>query len=662
VPDAIGPFYFAWVDAEETTFGEEHHVYDEYIFEFNREWTEGECATLTVVIKNPFTRLLGPARKKWAWFSWDDGTEIVPLFFGRLVAVPTDLFSETLELSFVARPRDTRAQKEAIVEGLKVRPFWDPIFISVESRDDPEAVLDGYSLRWHFDPVTHEVTVSDVLDGEDGVEEFNSATDSYPYADVKYRLASIPLRHVDMDANVGWTQKYDGTIPIPPVELKGPTAGSVASAWPKQLQTFSGGWSTADSHSGLGDNGKKRGHTGGFRWEYKYDRDPNPGELKTHEGSWTNWGPGDAGSHTRVTTNVQRDEEGKLLSQNSQSNRSFTVGSEEGMYADLLLKYEAARQRTERVVFRMTASLQEATTDDDEEDGSEDVEKITLSGSDVDKPLNETSPGDVPIVDVSRRAYFPTDRGLWSLEYLVCVARSTLIIRSRAVEVEFGCEFRRAVGVSCRMNASIEDRRLPGGSALGKITSITLTGNGDTGLFEGHLKLGCAIGTGGSPSVSEGINVYVEDGYVEDGYQALEDQTVVIGTSGLGADVGYSVPIDDVNDDGLIFPLTYAQVVVFAGLVGSEEESRIKEAEIADSLPEPPNPEGPPVTLNAINYEWGWFQKNLEQFDAYAEAVSKIEGPWYELELKPVNNGPFNVQYDIDLTMLYPPMMVDLTE
>ena len=44
---------------------------------------------------------------------------------------------------------------------------------------------------------------------------------------------------------------------------------------------------------------------------------------------------------------------------------------------------------------------------------------------------------------------------------------------------------------------------------------------------------------------------YVVDGYVSAGYQFYANQVEVFPAS----DVGYTVPIDSPNDDGLVFPL-----------------------------------------------------------------------------------------------------------
>jgi hypothetical protein len=132
---APGPFYFAWADETETTFGVEHQVEDEQIVTFRLEHTEGNCATLTLDVRNPRIGLLNPGRKVWAWFSYDSGTGgVVPLIFARLVGVPTNLIAEVVTLAFIAKPLNFITQKFMLAEELKIRPYYDPIFIAEEKR------------------------------------------------------------------------------------------------------------------------------------------------------------------------------------------------------------------------------------------------------------------------------------------------------------------------------------------------------------------------------------------------------------------------------------------------------------------------------------------------------------------------------------------------
>jgi hypothetical protein len=147
--------------------------------------------------------------------------------------------------------------------------------------------------------------------------------------------------------------------------------------------------------------------------------------------------------------------------------------------------------------------------------------------------------------------YFPTARGQQSLEYLILVARNHLLLRSRAVEVTFDCEFDRAIDLSCRMNAQVQDTRLPGGIGTGKIIKYAFHCDGDSGEVKGTVTIGCAIGYGGSVAPAAGEPTYVSAGYVETGYQFYTNQVNVL----PAGDIGYTVPGGHANDDGLVFPL-----------------------------------------------------------------------------------------------------------
>ena len=164
----------------------------------------------------------------------------------------------------------------------------------------------------------------------------------------------------------------------------------------------------------------------------------------------------------------------------------FTADLREGVLvplwriaASLRLRYAAARQRSERVRFTLVADVQPIVT----LPGEDEVQQLTLQSADLGEPIE----ADLPIGDVRRRSYFPTERGLRSLEYLIALARAHLLLRSRAVEVEFECRFERAIELSCRKNARVFDRRLPGGQALGKITAYSFGVDGDTGAMIGSV-------------------------------------------------------------------------------------------------------------------------------------------------------------------------------
>ena len=243
----IGPFYFAWADKNEAFDPVVHARIDEDIFKFDVDHSEGDFATLTAIVRNPRIGLLAPARRVWAWLSWRNGADLVPLFYGRLVGVPTDINQELVTLVFTARPADFVALKAAKAETLKVRPYYDPIWINPDALDDPDTVLEARSALWSIDRVTHAVDISDVLIGEDGIEDF--APDEVPDESVKINLGETPLRSVSVDATINWTQTASGTLQFG-LDVATYTGQSLISDWPKPGATLGGGWTVSASYAG----------------------------------------------------------------------------------------------------------------------------------------------------------------------------------------------------------------------------------------------------------------------------------------------------------------------------------------------------------------------------------------------------------------------------
>src|SRR4249919_2013778 len=255
--------YFAWVDADETVFGPEHMRWDESIFSFTLKQDEGDPASLTVVVRRPRNEagdaigLLGPGRKIWAWFALDCGPDLIR-FRGRLVGVPTSIFEELVTLEFVARPIDLVAQKEALAQTLRVLPYYDEVVIDKARRTDPEVVLEGYSAIWHYDRETHELTVSDEITGEDGLVEFDGASEDGKvlYDGLGLTLTSGPLTRVDVIAEYTWTQLAQGRVDLtdylcrnwPDGGRNYVTSYSLTHAdWPKTGAQIGEGWVVAEA-------------------------------------------------------------------------------------------------------------------------------------------------------------------------------------------------------------------------------------------------------------------------------------------------------------------------------------------------------------------------------------------------------------------------------
>src|SRR5580765_4069288 len=563
-----GEPYFAWVDASETTFVSGHMRWDESVFSFSCEQSEGDPASLTVVVRRPRNvsgnpiGLLGPGRKIWAWFAIDCGSSLFK-FRGRLVGVPTSIFEELVTLEFIARPFDVVAQKEALAATLRVLPYYDEIVLDEARRTDPEAVLEGYSKIWAYDREAHILTVSDEISGEDGLVEFDGASEDGKvlYDGLGLTLTSGPLARVDVFAEYNWTQQAYGGVDITshvvgnwPNEPSSALAGfkippgSITSftlrgdSWPKTGAGLGDGWevtnSTAFEPYRYGTYTSSASSTVNIKW---WDGDTMTiSQSSSHtyadvpKGS-INWGNLPASNDMQVTL----DRHGSVVAWSRSASGAYAVLPMYLTQPTLTAGYTAARPFTDMVSLSLFADVQHVMTDP--EDGEalriDDIRSVNLSD-----PIG----GVAPIVDPRRRSYVATERGNQSIEHLICLARAQLLKRSRVVEITVVPKLSRMPEITLRKNAFIIEPRI--GEATGKIIGYKLALDGADGRINCEVRVGCAIGRGGSQIASGGNPTYCSASYVGADYQQYTDRIVLFDTS-----VGYEPPLANPNDDGLNF-------------------------------------------------------------------------------------------------------------
>lgn len=387
-----GPFYFAWVDSDQTTFDEGTMlVEDEDIFDFEIKHDEGQCATLHMTIKNPRIGLLNAGRKLWAWLSYRKSNgHVQSLFFGVLVSVPTDMLAELVELKFNARPHEYIRLKQTVAETLKVRPYYDPVFLDDASRDNPDAILEGWSKLYHIDRITHTISASDILEGEDGTVTFTQSQGFYD--SVRMGLGECPLDVVQVQANVQWTQRSIGLLPQPiRVNVNSYTGGSFRSGWPKPGGDLGGGWKCEASYvtDVLGTEvAKSISNSSSFQ-----NHDPESGDCSTESASTSSTYcnvPGiSVDSHTESETGICDPD--AINADGSQGtnipakvNGNGTIALLWALNCVMYLKYEAKREFTEEVTINVRANVQATVTSPTVD---QNTEIIKISGANVGQPL-----------------------------------------------------------------------------------------------------------------------------------------------------------------------------------------------------------------------------------------------------------------------------------
>lgn len=847
-------------------------VSDEEVISMKIDHEEGQVPSMNVMVANPKVGLLSPSRKIWAWMSVNHKSVTYPLFFGRLVGIPTDILGEAITLQFTGRHKDFVTKKQIAAEKLKVRPFYDPVFITEDRRDDPDAILEGYSALWHIDRTTLEVSPSDVLVGEDGLAVFLPS--EVPYDSVRMSLQQSPLIAVSVKADVSWTQEFKGYLDTGFGSIKTYTGDGIMGDWPQPSSSLGGGWTAVSSF--IKDvwrisTTQNLQYTTGFQ---NTQKNQNDGDVVSFSASY------DYPNFSSRVEYIFREMTRKtvlgfmdkgtvdLYGNDSPTNIPSSIDWTAAyvpvwkLKYRLGLRYDASRSRTERIEFVLKGDTQPILAD---ATVTEDTDSIEMTGSDVGQPiinfvnwtsiagafvdigtfifpdnplvagqksiqvcitsgvsgtviptfsnvagettadgtvtwaslgystgiynittdwsrqtqiplgeiilphvpfsipykdfvspgrmqtpevgvsvdkyfivevpnrgffqctLNGTTDNDnpkwktdgsitkdgtaewtfigtalpsgvdyyictnagitgealpyfgsgetlindgpvvwtkVPVAEVpiggapgmiSRNDYFPTDRGCWSIEYLMCLARARLRMRSRAVEVSFKCSFERAMALSCRMSAQLYDHRLPGGVATGKVVSYSLEADGDKKLIIGSVKIGCAVGRSNTLSIVYGEPSYCDDDYVEYAYQTHEGQV-----SGAGDDMGYTPPQSNVADK-FTFPLTEDQVFLNGGFV--HRGSLSKQAQgIRDALEKAWLAQHYTAVTNISNVGEALQAQYLTNQASYNSVESKLaQNPiWIELELKPVSGLAYENFYSLTVTDLMLPKMIDL--
>ncbi|TGQ69512.1 hypothetical protein EN829_015070 [Mesorhizobium sp. M00.F.Ca.ET.186.01.1.1] len=582
-------FFFAWVDENETVFGMEHQVEDEQVVSISLTHKEGAFASLDITVKNPRVGLLAPGRRQWAWLSWYDEKNptagVIPLLFGRLVGVPQQIQGNAITLTIMARPSDYDALKRALANTMKVAPYWDPMFLNADLRDDPDTVLEGYTHAWHIGRVDLGVTASDILNGEDGLIEFG---DDFIRESLSIDPGEPPLTAIKVSAAINWAQAATGTVDFT-----------------KQLVAA---FTTASSGNGYAILSL----TGDGLMQDFPEKDDRIG------GGWTF---GDC-SIIRTDGFVVPQDYHQIVMTNGTG--QFPVWTMKPVF---LADYEVSRNRQETLSFTLVADCQAILTDP----GGQDVTEMNASG-DADEPVDEATTefpdGAPPIGDVRNRAYLTTTRGRRSIDFLICRARRIILERSRAVQISFSAPLTSSLAeaLSCRCNAYIVDPRIPGGAATGKIIGYAITVS--NGAPIASVTIGCTVGKGNTVTTVPGDPTYVEEDYVEDGYQAYAGRTVmpIAGEITLSEDYLLIPP----NDDGIDF-------------LAMDPATLVEQITIINPLP----------TQATV---LGAFKPDM------AAAIAALNQVFTEVDgdLKVLKGGPFITDYPLTVSALMVPRTIDL--
>lgn len=601
--------YFAYIDPSEETFSaSEHAVFDETVFDFHFEHVEGDFPLLTCTIKNPGQSLLHPSRQQWIWFALHfEAFGIVPIFRGRVVAVPDGIFLKENQYLFRGRPQDWQTQREALADAVRAEgaESFDPVFVRPERRENPDNIFDALAKRWHIHPTTHVVTLSNYNIGEDGTITLDES-DLFE-GSVNLRVGGRALRQVKVTADVQWPQRAAGSVDLWPSVL------DAAGSSNPQLATYTG--------EGLQRTWFQEGASIGGDWSHGTSSLTRVDGVVVSESIF----------EFTLDFNIQSYVGSTFISPTAEFPLWRFLGEWE-------VDFKTERTFTERLVFRLKADTQ--LVFDEDEDADDAFEELNYSSGQVGEPVDDATSDDpdgaFPIGDFRNRRYFSSARGLQSIRYLLKCARANILESARNVEVDAHCDIElAATQFSLRKNAGFVASEVlapVGGVATGKIIAYFLEGNFDAGTWDAGLTIGCTTGRGNAVVATSGTEDWSED--------YSEDWTDVIGLVLLAGDddVTFEPPSYEPDDDGVDFTkmtpsrILQASTDLPGGLVVNGKQS-VQEQVLSQS-----------------------FASLQEAADALNENYTEVC-----FQLVPLNTGPFTTRIpQLTVSKLMVPRTIDL--
>lgn len=482
--------FIALVSEEEVFNAAVHQRLDLDAHSLEISQSEEQVAIAKMTITNPRASLSSLAERRV--FISERGNL---LFDGRISLVPRGAVEATVGIEAVARPDDLDDQLAALVEAMKVAPYWDPLFVPTGSENDPSEILAGYSRVLAYSRTGGGVQAVDAMGGATTIEVV--PTDG----SVDYERDLVPARY-SLELTAAWKQALRQTFREDSVfaGLTTMTPDELASNLRAAGANLSDGFGIVEASATIKSDafGKRKVE------ELKQERPIPDTELDPvfiEAGTWE--------------ARVQLAE----------------------MEVALSVEYTGEINRREACEISVSPGLQP-----DADDGTADVEQLNLrdlAGSgDIPpwRPDTEYVEGD-QVVDAgsvfaarldhfsganrvaadwtlvgeasyiaTRRtsSFFRSERGQAALAHSMERLRARARIASRAVTVSFDAPMSSPWLVTEDCQASISHPRIPGGRAIGRLIEYTLSWKGGDRRLTG--KIAAAVGAGGQDDVSFAVD------------------------------------------------------------------------------------------------------------------------------------------------------------
>lgn len=229
--------YFSYLETLDEVLTDAHLRNDEQVVSCTMRAERGGVWTASLRIKNPGLTLFAPGRQIYcAIIESPDGTIANSRILGkgRITPAVNDMTGMTIDIEVVFAPANLRdlIWQFLLSSNLTTLPWFNPAYDDI-SFDKPEDVLKASGLLLHVDPVTHVISTTDSLIGDE-----TNLDNKYDWKSLKIETSGVPPVHrVKLRLAVEWTQHAQGAINIAQA-LTDPTTGCMVTTLSGAVSDF----------------------------------------------------------------------------------------------------------------------------------------------------------------------------------------------------------------------------------------------------------------------------------------------------------------------------------------------------------------------------------------------------------------------------------------
>ncbi|MDR1365870.1 MAG: hypothetical protein LBJ03_02130 [Holosporales bacterium] len=466
---------------------------DEHVFHLTLQHQENCFAAAKATLVNSRLSQLDCVRKRYAriGIQWGDGSDVQPIFFGCVTAVPTRIGKNLTVLELLSRPDDAFEKFERLKARLKNSPVWDELFVPESRQDDPTYLLEGISGLYYWDKVTGELSVSDINFGREH-RVINRTTS----ADIDLKFCSDPLDSINIRVQVEWIQKAQGILDLSRFISKNFADGIINSFTGNDLkQRF------------------RRLHYGIKNSAYKLLRcDVKESDVKGAPSFYPEYSrlfevtDGSGGKRSIRFRRHWFDCDCLLYWKYRQKRREIANITLENSFQRI--RNACPNRKTINIKLRSIALRSDVlpwmghtfyAADSQVAFGGYVyvcVQAHRSGNSFVPDQDKWHCTGKIPsaMPDASSASFFLTPRGQLAVMHAVMMARAHLAWSTRCIEVTFRGSVEDFASITLDMHVTLNCQDLPGGSVTGKVIKTLLFADGKTGRQYVDITIACSVG------------------------------------------------------------------------------------------------------------------------------------------------------------------------